>query len=706
MSGAGVLHAAEARTDRVVEDFESESYGQWRATGDAFGDGPATGTLRGQRPVSGFGGERLVNTFLNGDGATGTLTSPEFTLDRNYLTFLIGGGNHDQTCLQLLVDGQVVATASGMNKEQLSPGHFDLSSYQGKQARLRIVDRATGGWGHVNVDDIVLSDTKPAIPFAARTATFTVDRPYLILPIKNGAQKVIVEVKVAGQAVRRYQTELATDPEQVDWYAYFTIEQYEGQDLTVHAARATEEAFALIRQSDQYPGQDLNYDEELRPQLRFSQRVGWINDPNGMVYHDGEWHLFFQHNPVGWRWGNMTWGHAVSKDLIHWEQLPNVLFPKTMLRGDAFSGGGTNDPMNTAAWKTGENDVLVVFYTDTGLGECVAYSNDNGRTFTQYEGNPIIKHSGRDPKAVWYAYDEDDTPLNERAEELGGHWVLFVFSQNESHGRHTAFYTSTNLKDWELASRLAGYYECPELFELPIRGREGESRWVTFAADAAYAIGTFDGRTFTPEHEGKHRVHHGLYYASQTFDNAPDGRRIQIGFSKFERESDLPGMAFNKTFNYPHELTLRETPEGLRMFAEPIQELSTLRQQRHTTQDRVVSPETPVTLPVGGDLFEISATIEIGQATRVGLNVGGNTSVYDVGGGTLDGAPLRLIDGKVKIRLVVDRPMFEVIGNEGAVFITRRRHHTGQVDEIKVFAQGGEAKLLDLEVYELKSIWR
>ena len=140
----------------------------------------------------------------------------------------------------------------------------------------------------------------------------------------------------------------------------------------VTVARGSEEAFALVRQEDSVPGSESWYTEKLRPQLRFSQVVGWNNDPNGMVYLDGEWHLFFQHNPVGWKWGNMTWGHAGSKDLVHWEQLPNPVVPGTMARGACFSGGATVDHKDTASWKSGDNDVLVASLTDTGAGEAMA----------------------------------------------------------------------------------------------------------------------------------------------------------------------------------------------------------------------------------------------------------------------------------------------------------------------------------------------
>ena len=511
-----------------------------------------------------------------------------------------------------------------------------------------------------------------------------------------------VVLEVDGKPVRRYSTELAIKEGEVDWNAYLTIGEYRGKQATLKATRATEEGFGMIRQADKVPGSENWYSEELRPQFHFSQDVGWNNDPNGMVYLDGEWHLYFQHNPVGWNWGNMTWGHAVSRDLVHWEQLPNVFFPKTMLKGDAFSGGATVDKKNTAGWKKGENDVLVAFITDTGAGECVAYSNDEGRTFTWYEGNPVVKHTGRDPKVIWYAYDDRDEPLNERAKELGGHWVMVVYNEHPEHKQNIAFYTSTDLKDWKEQSHLTGYFECPELFELPIDGQKGKSRWVTFAADAKYTLGSFDGRKFTPEHEGKHQVHWGKYYAAQTFDNAPDKRRIQIGWAQIP----MPGMPFNQTFSFPHEMTLRTTDEGVRLFAKPVEEIKKIHGKKHSTSRQELVPRSRVSLPVGGELFDVRATFEPGDAKRVTLDIGGNQVVYDAEQGKLGEAPLKPVDGRISIQVLVDRPMLEICGNDGRVFITLPREKRGEVKAIDLMAEGNGAKLVSLEVYELESIWQ
>ncbi len=692
-----------AADDVLFTDFEGDQYGDWVATGTAFGGGPAEGTLSGQMKVSGYQGKRLANSYAGGDKSTGTLSSPEFTIDQPYIKFLIGGGGFaGKTCMQLLVDEKVVREATGTNTESggseaLSPDFWDVADLLGQKARIKIVDDETGGWGHITVDHIAASSIKPETHAFDRDVL--VDKTYLLIPIENGAPKIDLEVSVDGKPIRKYSTELATDPSRTDWFAYFDLSAHQEETAHVSASRAVESVFDSIALSDSIPVSAANYDEPLRPQFHFSQRVGWINDPNGMVYLDGEWHLYFQHNPVGWAWGNMTWGHAVTKDLVHWEQLPNVLFPGVDAVGACFSGGAVIDHDNTSGWKTGDTDLMVAFLTDTGAGEAVAFSNDRGRSFTWYEGNPVIKHKGRDPKVVWYTYDTDDSPIDDQAKEMGGHWAMVVYDESETHGENTAFYTSTDLKAWKFQSHLSGYFECPELFELPIEGESGESRWVTFGADGKYAIGDFDGRTFTPQHEGKHQLFYGSIYASQTFDNAPDDRRVMIGWMRL----DSPGMPFNQTFTFPHQLTLHQTSAGLRMFSAPADEIKSIYTKSHSAGDAKLGT---LSIPVGGDLFDIEATFELGDATNAGLDIGGNRVDYNVEKQTWQDAHALATGNSVSIRVLVDRTQIEIWGNGGEVSITQERKQRGAVNEIIAYAEGGAATLKSIKVHELKSAWR
>jgi len=559
---------------------------------------------------------------------------------------------------------------------------------------------------------LALMLTTLAMPAAAqdageKTKEITVNKTFLIMPINNKAKRnQKVSLVVDGKEVRYVHGGFAARKEDANWWAYFNISEYKGKKLTISVNPITTEGIALFTQADKVPGQDKWGSEPNRPQFHFSQNVGWNNDPNGMVYYKGEWHLYFQHNPVALPWGNMTWGHAISKDLVHWKQLPNVLHHRRNKagRGDAmFSGGAAVDWKNVGGWKTGENDVLIATWTSTGRGECIAYSNDKGRTFTEYEGNPIIKHSGRDPKPLWYAYGPKDKPIDAAARKLKGHWVIAIYDQTKPHGRNIAFYTSSDLKKWTVRSHLKGYYECAELFTLPVDGDKSKIRWAVFAADGQYAIGDFDGKTFTPEHEGKHRLHHGNFYASQLFSDAPDGRRIQVGWA---RGLGMGSSPFNQTFGFPIELSMRTTKDGVRMFGVPVKEIEKIHGKTCKAANKPLTPDAPVAMKTSGALFNIRATFEIGKAKAVGIEVdGAKAATFDVAGSKINGMPVTPVDGKVSIQLLIDRPMIEVFANNGEQIKTSGFKNDLNIESVKAFCEGGDAKLVSMEVHQLNAKW-
>ena len=285
---------------------------------------------------------------------------------------------------------------------------------------------------------------------------------------------------------------------------------------------------------------------------------------------------------------------------------------------------------------------------------------------------------------------------------------MVVYDEHPEFDRNAAFYTSTNLKEWTLQSHLPGYFECTELFELPVDGNEKNTRWVVFAADAKYAVGIFDGKTFTPEHEGKHQVHWGPYYASQTFDNAPDGRKIQMGWLRI----GAPGP-YNQHFSFPHRLTLRETDDGVRMFARPIKEIEKLRAKSNKAQPQELIMDKSVTVPVSSDLLDVRLTVEVAAAAAIELKLAGRTIKYDVKAEKLNDTPLKPVDGMVSIQVLADRSLTEIIGNDGRVFISGdgpARQEATDVSvtaiDVSVTAIGGNAKLLSLEAHELHSIWK
>ncbi|MHC4252319.1 MAG: glycoside hydrolase family 32 protein, partial [Planctomycetota bacterium] len=508
----------------------------------------------------------------------------------------------------------------------------------------------------------------------------TCEKRYLLFPVKNDADKRRVAVEIDGRTAREFEIELARGEADADFWVFLDVTASEGK-AAVLKADADAPGLAAVEQGDEIRGAENLYREKLRPQFHFSSRRGWNNDPNGMVHYDGEWHLYYQHNPYGWKWGNMHWGHAVSPDLVHWNELPEALYP--LQYGDwRFSGSAAVDWQNTGGWQTGEDKVIVSAHTSTGRGEVICYSNDRGRTFEEYDGNPILRHEhdGRDPKIIWHE------PTNR--------WVMAVYDigKDKEKDKWIAFYTAPDLKTWECKSRIHGFHECPELFELPVDGDEKNTSWVVYGGDAEYIVGQFDGETFTPEHQGKHRVHWGKYYASQTFSDAPDGRRIQIGWGHI----DMPGMPWNQMMTFPTELALRTTPEGVRMFARFVKEIELLHGAKHEFAGEVVKEGAPLDTGVAAELLDIRAAFEVGAAS-FGLELAGAKVTYDATEQKLTcdeiAAPLAPVDGKVRLHVLVDRSSVEVCANDGRACITSPRDADAAARPVAAFSNGGETRL-------------
>jgi fructan beta-fructosidase len=513
-----------------------------------------------------------------------------------------------------------------------------------------------------------------------------VEKRYLHLPVRTGAPKARLSLWAGGQVAREFEVEL--DPAAPDFWAFLDLAVFQGQRVELRGA--PEEMLRGVELDDQLKGGKSLYAEPLRPQFHFSSRRGWNNDPNGLVYFQGEYHLFYQHNPYGWNWGNMHWGHAVSPDLVHWRELPIALYPRAF--GDwAFSGSAVIDWQHSAGFQQGEEPALVAAYTSTGRGECIAYSLDRGRTFSEYEGNPVVAHQGRDPRLLWYG--------------PGRHWVMAVYDE-VGDKRYIAFYTSPDLKAWTFQSRIEGYYECPELFALPVDGDPQRLKWVLYAADGEYALGQFDGRSFTAE-SGKHPFNRGnCFYASQTFSEVPgaDGRRIQMAWGRVE----MPGMPFNQMMSFPVELSLRTTEEGVRLCAEPVRELSGLRGPARLWRDLELGPGDNPLAGSEGELWEIEVEFDPAGAAEVGLMIWGTEVVYEARDGVLrcgaQAAPLAPMGGVVRLHLLVDRVSIEIFASGGRVYMPVGMR-PGEHRDLGLFSRGGTAQVRLLRRCALRSIW-
>ena len=525
---------------------------------------------------------------------------------------------------------------------------------------------------------------------------------YLNLPVSHEVERSRLTFRAKGVDDLNVVARLSANPE---YWVFKDISAYRGKTLTI-TFDGPEDALMQVYQSDSIRDAASIYRERNRPQFHFTTRRGWINDPNGCIWHDGQYHLYYQHNPFEREWENMTWGHATSPDLLHWTEQPPVLFPDTL--GTMFSGSAVFDKDNTSGFGTKKNPPLVYAYTaDRSEKEvqCIAYSLDGGMTLHKYKGNPVIDshdkwqtRDTRDPRVFWY--------------EPGGHWVLVL---NERNGH--SIYTSANLKEWTYQSHINGFWECPDLFPLPVDGNADDVRWVMYGASNTYMIGRFDGKVFTPE-SGKHRFSTGAIYAAQTFNDVPDGRRIQIGWANIDHR----GMPFRGQMLLPTELTLRSTKDGVRLVSKPIKEVETLLSPLYNSESGLKKQEANVALNTalphrgsgeGANCLHLRATLNLTYATSAGLKFDGQTLVdYDLNRNTLNGqfySPQDPTSLSLTMDIYIDRTSIEVFIDDGLYsYSMERRRAIGAAQKTipKGFEfWGSDISVSDIRLDAVESCW-
>jgi fructan beta-fructosidase len=508
---------------KQIATFDTGPWGDWTKEGSAFGDGPA-GT-EGTHRMNGFLGHGYACSAGDLDPTSvGTITSPPFTIDKNTIHFLLGAqeihfmaGSENykgQLVVQLLVDDEIVRTKIPKEFHAMFWEGWDVSEFMGKIAQIKIVDNDPREWAHIDVDHIVQNN----IPLAGKLfdRKIIIDKPLLNFPVKQGNAKYYLELVVDGKQIRAMDVELATD--EIDYWVVTDLTPWMGKELTVRTKLKHELNDKILdrisAENDILDADDL-YNEPLRQQFHFSSKRGWINDPNGLVFYDGEYHLFYQHNPYGWDHSrndyNKTWGHAVSTDLIYWEELAGVIHPDHL--GSIYSGSSVVDYNNTTGFQTGDEKPIVAIYTSAGgrtpwsmekkFSQSIAYSNDRGRTFTIFEDNPVqenLDYINRDPKVIWH--------------EPSQQWVIVLHFDE----RAMVFFTSKDLKSWQKQSEFESRYlvDCPELFELAVDGDENNKKWIIYGGSGAYYIGDFDGKKFTAQTEIIEYNFGNAFYASQT----------------------------------------------------------------------------------------------------------------------------------------------------------------------------------------------
>ena len=578
---------------------------------------------------------------------------------------------------------------------------------------------------------------------------------YLILPIQESCGEAKVKLDTGSPADVAMDVRLAKDS--VEYYVPFVLPQGV-KEATVRISRMASNAICWdsIRLSDTFDTTNTDY---YRPVYHHTPLYGWMNDPNGMVYKDGEYHLYFQYNPYGSKWGNMHWGHSVSRDLIHWEHLDPAIARDTL--GHIFSGSTVVDKTNTAGY--GANTMIALYTSasdEYGQIQCMAYSTDNGRTYTKYEKNPILTpfdglKDFRDPKVFWYEPDKK--------------WIMIV-----SADKNMRFYSSTDLKEWTYLSQFGeGYgaqpnqFECPDFIQLPVDGDKNNMKWVMivninpgcmFGGSATeYFVGTFDGKEFkcdTKPQVTKWLDYGKDHYAAVCISNTGDRTIALPWMSNWQYANITPIKQYRGANGLPRELSLYTKDGQTYVAANVVPEAQALRKESRTVDNFSLTDEYNVKQVTDGQNCAIELEMDItpstaqtvgfdlmnakGEKVKIYLDMqqkrivmdrtesgivelaGPNKGNYDVHVKETDDhrktlsvnyqndfalgtwAPLSLCEGKTyHLDIFVDKCSVEMFVDGGRIAMTNLVFPTEVYDSLRFFAEGGEAQVTHLNIHQL-----
>ena len=567
----------------------------------------------------------------------------------------------------------------------------------------------------------------------------TGDGRYLLLPVEDAGDESRLHLLLDGKQERTLTVRLAKS--KVDYHVPVDLTPYKGHTVTFNVItpqgrssirEAKEDAcWTSIALSDTF---DISNREKYRPLFHHTPSYGWMNDPNGMFYKDGVWHLYYQHNPYGSKWQNLSWGHSTSTDLINWKPEPEAIEPNGL--GLVFSGSCVVDSAGTAGF--GKNAVIALYTSaDVSQTQSLAWSTDDGTTFNIYPGNPILtmESEARDPNMFWHAPTQQ--------------WVMLLAHALD---HEMLIFTSPDLKDWTLQSSFGkglgcqdGVWECPDLFELPVPGT-GKKKWVLlcninpggpFGGSATqYFTGDFDGKTFTPDTDAEGKVptkwlDYGKdNYATVSWSDAPDGRRTVIGWmSNWQYAAEAPTLQYRSANTLPREMGLFSGADGqLYLSSAPSPELLAMRAKPVTSASHMSVGNKPRTfaLPAANDgICEITLEIDPAKSSEVALTIGNKanesvTVTYDAAARTISfdrrnsgltdfskdfpavtTAPLFTADRTVSLRIYVDRSSIELFADEGRSVITNTVFPTSPYTTLSLSSSGGKAEIRNLKIYPL-----
>lgn len=484
---------------------------------------------------------------------------------------------------------------------------------------------------------------------------------------------------------------------------------------------------------------DQLFKEPYRPQYHYTPKENWLNDPNGLVYYDGKYHMFYQYYPLDNIWGPMHWGHAISQDLLHWEECPIAFYPDQL--GMIFSGSIVVDRQDTSGFFNGKEG-LVALYTnaledkENGISmqqQSIQYSKDGGETWQPYAHNPVISTPGfrdfRDPKVLWYK------PLEK--------WIMTLACND-----HVRFYGSTDLKNWKYLSSFYGeqgchdgVWECPELFSLPVDGDSDKQKWIlkvdviegapAGGSGGQYYIGHFDGKEFHMDApEAVHWLDYGKdFYAAQSWYgiSEQDGRCIWIAWmSNWKYANQIPTQKWRGAMTLPREVQLQTTKKGVQLIQKPIGELKNLREKGNEWAEICLQPGQNLLENISGNTLEIKASFIINNAVEFGFKVCKSEKEETVIGynaarkllyvdrtqsGACDFSTefvqrydvlMEPIDDRIDLHIFVDASSVEVFANGGKVVLTNLIFPDSKSDSLEIFTTDGEVEIENLEVYSLK----
>jgi fructan beta-fructosidase len=476
--------------------------------------------------------------------------------------------------------------------------------------------------------------------------------------------------------------------------------------------------------------QESLYKEQYRPQFHFSSEKNWINDPNGLVYHNGQYHMFYQHNPFGNIWGHMSWGHATSKDLVHWKNLPVAIPEENGIM--IFSGTCVSDKNNTSGFGKNGKTPMVAIYTGhiegVNQSQHLAYSLDDGLTWKKYDKNPILdlnKKDFRDPKVFWYAPKK--------------YWVMALMLSAEF---KMQLYSSKNLIDWKLLSEFGpagdttGVWECPDLTQVPVEGQPGKKKWLlqmSMNGTMQYFVGEFDGVGFTNENPADkiYRPDYGPdYYAAICYGQLPNNHKsVSIGWiNNWNYANDIPTTPWKGAMSIPRTLSAKKIGNEWVLIQKPVEKIKSLRQLAYSGKNRII--EKYISLPESTQQCEIDVEIKPNAGSVTGVRIAnGNDHFLEIGYDTekkvlyIDRSKTRnqsfnknfekqsryeipyTLTGNLRLQIFFDNSIAEVFVNGGERVFTTQLFPDEFDSEIELFSDNVYATMVSGSVYKMKSAW-